>query len=52
MAGLAIMARLVISYLCTLVYNPHEALANCFGEFGGHVIKQICSPQKAGCFGM
>jgi len=34
------MATLVISYLHTLVYNPHKALANCFGKFGGHVIYQ------------
>jgi len=40
------MAKLVISYLHTLVYNPHKALANCFGEFGGHGIKQnLFSPK-------
>ncbi len=40
------MATLVISYLRTLVYNPHKALANCFGVFGGHVIKQnLFSPK-------
>jgi hypothetical protein len=45
------MATLVISYLHTLVYNPHKkALANCLGEFGRHVIKQNLSPPKGRLF--
>jgi len=35
-----------MAYLHIVVYNPRKALANCFDEFAGHVIKQnLFSPK-------